>query len=479
MIKMYGGTLINENARNNRTNETMFVDFLNNCQQAKVISDSSISGIIVHLYNCPTDLSPYYSVRNKSFSKEITGCIIKLNIIGVCLDNKKMLRNINSNLSLSRRPSTNDTYNGNLEIQSFNTFNEEVTNTQKIFKSSFMCKEKINNARVYLEPICPSIIAHCDNMSLKIANNFITNTIIPKIQDQEDKDVLENFYNLLNQLNDFKKNNFVMGFICQEMMDGYKPLHEFRQSPKYNVYKIYAKFQLMRLSINLGVKHNDAHHGNVMINPNMPYFDGMHDGSPVIIDFGRVIPYNVSFPMNNMDYVFLDNFYNTNNRYGSVITKDVYDAMLNAVIVQNNVLLNDIAQKCNVTIDEVKADLDSIASEVGNVAEITYTGGSQPIQNTEEIQNKVDIKTLLVSKTEPKKQFKSNLKNYGTIDDLLRDVQADMNYEPIELDDCYLCFQGSNNNMAVEGGKNRRKLRKTKKNKSKRNRRKRNKSRKH
>jgi hypothetical protein len=465
MKHMKGGFIINENLRNNRTNDAIFMDFLNSCQKAKVISDSSISGIIVHMYDCPINSSPYVSMRNIQALTDITGCIIKLNIIGVCLDNKKMLRDINSNLSFTRRPSTTDPYNGNLEVQSFKTFNNEVVNTQNIFKSSFSSKEKINGNRMYLDPICPSIIAYCDTLSLRASTAFIIDNISQKIQTQEDKDVLQNFCDLLKNLNTFKKNNFVIGFIAQEMMDGYKPLYEFRLSPLFNVYKIYAKFQLMRLSINHNIRHDDAHHGNVMINPNVKYFKGMHDGAPILIDFGRISPYNAPQQMSAIYYPLLDNYYNTNSRYGDTIDMVTYQEIVNAMLAQNQILINTIAQQFNMDIPHLKATFDNL-SLIDDIYVPLYGGGGTIYGGDIKTENALDMKILLVddetSQTNTINNIENNLKDYDSIDKFVNNLKEEINYNPFEMDDCYLCF----NQIHQNGGK-RKTVRRNKKRKLK------------
>lgn len=359
MQKMYkGGVIFDELKKNGKTNSELFSEFVSNCRVAEVISDSSISGILIRLYGCPLFKSPYLSIRSNNEYEPITSCIFKFNIMsqnhGITYltdlypDRKSNYFNIFRNsqpIRFIRRKPDEDTLEGDLEIQSFETFMDEIKNTQKIYKESIN-PDKNNGLK--LQPICPSIISYNSGIEPNNLEEFI-NIFKNKMIKQDDKDLLDRFKKLLNDLNkNSKKDIYKLVFNCQEMMEEYQTLNYYEKNNDNNFdsYLFLAKIQLIRLGMNLNILHNDAHMGNVMINPNLDFFHfsnqvkniHIEKGYPIIIDFGRIKiinenSYKINYVGENDEerkIKYINNFYRI-YPYPDISYNDYKTAMQNAL----------------------------------------------------------------------------------------------------------------------------------------------------
>jgi tRNA A-37 threonylcarbamoyl transferase component Bud32 len=130
-----------------------------------------------------------------------------------------------------------------------------------------------------LEPICPCIV-YSHPYALKSKNKDI---FISKISNINESQYIETL---------FKKD---IAFIAMEFMNDYKTLNSLKKSPKYEIYKYMAIYELNNLH-KLGYMHNDFHFDNVLIHETYNYFDFSGSGRAIIIDFGLsdLVPDNIN-----------------------------------------------------------------------------------------------------------------------------------------------------------------------------------------
>jgi hypothetical protein len=129
----------------------------------------------------------------------------------------------------------------------------------------FIYRKTFYDPKTLLEPLCPAIVySH------------------PEALDARTK---ERFLSLFGKESMFSHD---VGFIAMECMDEYKILTSLKSSPKYELYKIMAMYELSKLH-NLGYMHNDFHFDNVLIHETYNYFDLSKSGRAILIDFGDCI----------------------------------------------------------------------------------------------------------------------------------------------------------------------------------------------
>ena len=374
--------LIEETRRFGLNDSQLFLNFINNCQHAEVISDDSISGILVCLYGCDPIHTPYKYIRIYNNFIPVTSCIIKLNIIASKLDKITYLHNlytdncISEQLNFERRDPVNDSKNGNIEIQTVKSFKDEVNNTQYIFRKSF---QSSRNDGLYLEPICPSIITYNNNLhTYDLIVGFIQ-LLVDKCDEPSDKQLLERFLLLITNLNRTKvptkcNYDYKLGFMCMEMMEYFKILSSLRDSRYFDDYKDYALYQLLKLGLNFNFIHRDAHFKNIMICKKIPFPEVGKFGYPIIIDFGRVqllspaiynylrrsisriIPLGVSMTK----FSELLDYYSIKFGYPESFDKNDYDYIKEKHKILNLQYLSKIALDFGTNIDTLKQEINSI-----------------------------------------------------------------------------------------------------------------------
>jgi serine/threonine protein kinase len=133
---------------------------------------------------------------------------------------------------------------------------KETENQQLIYAKTFY------DPKTLLEPICPAILySHPDAIN------------------EQNKQI---FLKLFGEESIFIHD---VGYIAMECMDGYKKLTSLKTSPKYELYKFMAIYELSKLHQH-GYMHNDFHFDNVLIHETYNYFDLAKSGRAILIDFG-------------------------------------------------------------------------------------------------------------------------------------------------------------------------------------------------
>jgi len=234
-IKTKGGVRFIESF----TQDTAIQYFIKN-STFSVFSRSNIYGIMVlGKLNSGAD-SPYRMVRTNNIHTRVSQILFKFFILG-----------------------TKTEYYDDFTTTTTEDIQRETIIQQDIYNKSF------NDEKTLLEPICPCIVySHPYALKSKIKDMFIS-----KISNINESQYIETL---------FKKD---IAFIAMEFMNDYKTLNSLKKSPKYEIYKYMAIYELNNLH-KLGYMHNDFHFDNVLIHETYNYFDFAGSGRAIIIDFG-------------------------------------------------------------------------------------------------------------------------------------------------------------------------------------------------
>lgn len=224
---------------NTFTQVTAIKHFIQN-SKFQLFTTSGISGIQV-LAALNTDIeSPYRTIRTNIFNKEVRQILFKLFKVG------------------NRRG-----YSGEHQITLIEDIDRETKIQIDIYKKSYQLQDTL------LEPLCPCIVfAHYNPI-----NESIKTQILQNITDGEGADIIETFL------------HGDVGFIAMELLEGYKTLDSLKNTPKYELYKLMALYELNKMH-KIGYMHNDFHFQNVLIHETYNYFDTNSSGRALIIDFG-------------------------------------------------------------------------------------------------------------------------------------------------------------------------------------------------
>jgi len=198
-------------------------------------------------------------------------------------------------------------YNG-IEITDYALFRDEIKKQIDIYKKSFMSDDSLFDA------ICPAIVNSI------IINNTQHLKFYTKLSGLKEDEKPQ----LNSILGAFGVNNNSISIILMEYMDGFdiaynvlNNLYVSNNIQRYDYLLQIIQYEFQRLN-RLGYRHGDAHLGNVMINPNYPYFtrsgNPLYLGRAIIIDFGRTRPLNndeLNRVRNNDVTVFQEEIQNT------------------------------------------------------------------------------------------------------------------------------------------------------------------------
>jgi hypothetical protein len=275
---MKGGVLLNKEWQTNPEGALFY--FINNCRKSRIIFDTSVSCICYKFYDLPPGIvSPYISIRSTNLEEPVTSILFKIGLISQSSSNSEYIS--------CMRSKGMSTYKGTIEAVPNTTVTDEIRAQHEIYlKSSAL--DQISP----FEPLCPAII--CYSLTINSdSKKFIYDMITSKLEQRpggvgrgskyeiSDKQVTNNLF-------DVRRN---ISIIVMEFMDGYENLSDFEHHDRFEYFKIMHHYELYRLGF-YGYIHLDSHWGNVMINPQYPYFKNRPDsrwfGRALIIDFGRI-----------------------------------------------------------------------------------------------------------------------------------------------------------------------------------------------
>jgi hypothetical protein len=236
-----------------------------------VLTNSSISCITLVATLNNGIISPFKSMRSNDIE-----CIVNRLLLKIFITNTQ-----SGWYTIDGRGS----YNG-IEITDYALFIDEIKKQIDIYKRSFMSDDSL------LDAICPAIVNSI------IINNTQHLKFYAKLSGlkEDEKSQLNSILGAIGV------NNNSISIILMEYMDGFdtaynvlKNLYISNNIQRYDYLLQIIQYEFQRLN-RLGYRHGDAHLGNVMINPNYPYFtrsgNPLYLGRAIIIDFGRTRPLN-------------------------------------------------------------------------------------------------------------------------------------------------------------------------------------------
>ena len=274
---MKGGVLLNKEWNSNPEGALFY--FINNCRKARIIFDTSISCVCYKFYDLSRGIvSPYVSIRSTNLEQPVTSILFKIGFIGV--GNKEEMINCARSKGMA-------TYKGQIQAVTEGTVINEINAQHEIYlKSSTL--DQVSP----FEALCPGIICYSLDINFD-SKKFIFDMILSKLEQRpgvigrggkyviSDKEVTDNLYDVHRKVS----------IIVMEFMDDYENMSEFENDSRIEYFKVMHSYELYRLGY-YGYLHLDSHWGNVMINPNYPYFTNdttnAWRGKALIIDFGRI-----------------------------------------------------------------------------------------------------------------------------------------------------------------------------------------------
>ena len=274
------------------TREEAMVNFLGNSTYT-FVSNSTISCMAV-LANLNAGIdSNFRTCRSNNLNAHVRQLFVKLMLVDNA--NNKKWHYIHGRTI----------YNG-IEIATLANFQAEIDTQREIYRTTFISKSS------FLDSLCPSIVG---------SGIMLVPFILPGLTDNQQAQ--------LNQIIDGVGGSIQLRYIAMEMMQGFMPANQVLpklQNGNYNfatprnMFLHYIiQYEFTRLN-RMGFFHGDAHFGNVMINPDYPYFsnDPAFLGRAIILDFGRTrrvtqqeeALVNAGQIRNNITYVYpLEHFY--------------------------------------------------------------------------------------------------------------------------------------------------------------------------
>jgi len=275
---MKGGVLLNKEWQTNPEGALFY--FINNCRKSRIIFDTSISCVCYKFYDLPPGIvSPYVSIRSTNLEDPVTSILFKIGLISNSSSHTEEIQ--------CMRSKGMKTYKGTIEAVPNTTVTDEIRAQHEIYlKSSAL--DQISP----FEALCPAII--CYSLTINYdSKKFIYDMITSKLEQRLGGVGRGSKYEIsdqqvTNNLFDVRRN---ISVIVMEFMDGYENMSEFEHHDRFEYFKIMHHYELYRLGF-YGYLHLDSHWGNVMINPQYPYFKNKPSsswfGRALIIDFGRI-----------------------------------------------------------------------------------------------------------------------------------------------------------------------------------------------
>ena len=248
------------------TREEAITDFLGNSTYTFVSNNTISCMAVLANLNAGID-SDFISCRSNNLDAPVRQMFVKLMLVD----------DIAANVVHHFIPGRGRTQS--IEIATLASFKAEITTQNEIYRETLLSESS------FFDSLCPSIVG---------TGTMLTPFLLPGLSDGQQEE--------LNQIQAAVSGTIHLRFIAMEMMEGFRPANDIfpkylfgANQGRYNfsserhryLYKI-IQYEFSRLN-NMGYFHGDAHFGNVMINPNYPYFstDPRFIGRAIILDFGR------------------------------------------------------------------------------------------------------------------------------------------------------------------------------------------------
>jgi hypothetical protein len=353
------------------TRDQAMIDFLGNSTYT-FLSNSTISCMAV-LANLNAGInSNFKSCRSNNLDAPVRQFFVKL-----------MLVDINAVDTVFYPIPNRIPYNG-IEIATLANFEAEIATQREIYRATLTSESS------FLDSLCPSIVG-TGFMTVPFNLNGLSN-------DQQAQ---------LNQIQAAVGGDIQLRFIAMEMMEGFRPAndvlptlpngnYDFTLERTRYLYSI-IQYEFARFN-GMGFFHGDAHFGNVMINPNYPYFsnDPNYLGRAIILDFGRTTRVtqqeqalvSAGNVVNNINYVYpLERFY-----FDEPIDRiwDLRVDMFNALRQRRILYLNTLRPLFVANFPAPNANINNIIDLLREQMQVNYPhlyfgGRAQKIENVFEI----------------------------------------------------------------------------------------------
>lgn len=223
------------------------------------------NGLIFKLVVNEGYTSSYKYIYSESFNKPVTELILKLTLM-VDFDEKNYEPQDITHLT-------------DYEKNEIGNFKNEINVQTHIFLGSIE----------YLQPLCPAIV-YADILENNKSKDEFINTLILNNPQLKKHKIPYNGIGIELTSEDLKKDNIKLGIIAMECATGYRTLHDIVMDKRIDIfdkvrYVNYSLYIILKLALDFGYTHGDYHIGNIMINPDITYFNGLK-GRAMLIDFG-------------------------------------------------------------------------------------------------------------------------------------------------------------------------------------------------
>jgi len=246
--------------------------FIDNCQEIKIQTTHSSSGV---LFNCKLKSgvdSPYEVLRSENFREPVNNIIIKL--VGVNSVIEDETDETDENYSPASWTIKGVTPK---KLEQEESFTREINIQTDIYLKTIS----------YLEPICPAPI-YANVIKIKSdAEEFVLKMLRHVKPNTENKRVLrEILESIANSEIPY------LGVLCMEIAEGYKTLWDCYSMQKGETiedirrFENMARLKFLELATKTGYSQNDFHSGNVMVNERVKGFYNGKEGNVLLIDFG-------------------------------------------------------------------------------------------------------------------------------------------------------------------------------------------------
>lgn len=325
---MKGGIRISD-AFDNKNPKNAFNFFMENLKECAILTDDSVSCITLVCSLKDKVTSPYQSMRSTNFNLPVNKMLLKIFLHDESSneDTKYTVIPTRSFLQHQQQKKGSLRINkGSLRIHKGTRFKwsfmksdkaaehntKELTSAQTLIKEINLQQEIYNRSFADdlspCEPICPAIITYRVGIKDKEKDRLYNLLVKGSGPTGAKKDIFKQktIYDLRVLKSYFAYES--ISFIAMELLEGFMTLADLMRDKLYKAqyveYMLIAAWEFARLCRDYGITHNDAHHGNVMLNPtDTNYFGGEHGikGRAIIIDFGR--SENVRSSETSMDWL--------------------------------------------------------------------------------------------------------------------------------------------------------------------------------
>ena len=293
--------------------------FMSNLKSVRVLTDQTISGIILVLDLSDTQKSPYISHRPTFTNSNNTETLVNSVLLKIMLNDRDILPSLatgkpSKNTKILQSflsytpPNISEYHERNKELNRLADLTREVEIHTDIYKTSSFSDEN------FFDPICPTIF-FASRLNEAKTNGLYE--IIEKHLTEEDKEIYGYGINFFFKNPTYKS----VSVICMEFFHGYdtifNTLSKMSKLPLRTIESLNEfdyennppgseRIRCLTLTLyeivklwEMGYKHGNLHPGNILVNMNAEYvcnkYTSMPRGRVFLIDFGRTKKHGVDY----------------------------------------------------------------------------------------------------------------------------------------------------------------------------------------